>query len=137
VPAFRVFKRVLDTPPYGGGTALENSFMLSMPEGSLRGSIEDTHETFFHEMTHQWVGSIEGDPGTIAWFSEGLTVYYTLLLPLRAQLVPVHEYAARLNKEARNYYESPARNCVQCSLQRVHERCTGYASGIRSKIRGP
>jgi hypothetical protein len=110
LPQYRVFMRVLDTPPFGGGTALTRSFMLSMGKGALRGSIEDTRETFFHEMSHQWVGNIEGDPGKIAWFEEGLNVYYTLLLPLRGGLVSVDEYAMRLNKEARNYYESPARN---------------------------
>jgi hypothetical protein len=110
LPQYRVFMRVLDTPPFGGGTALTRSFMLSMGKGTLRGSIEDTRETFFHEMSHQWVGNIEGDPGRIAWFEEGLNVYYTLLLPLRGGLVSVDEYAMRLNKEARNYYESPARN---------------------------
>jgi len=119
VPDYRVFMRALDTPPFGGGTALGNSFMLSMGEGNLKGSIEDTRETFFHEMSHQWVGQIEGSPGEIAWFVEGLNVYYTLLLPLRGGLVPVDEYALRLNKEARNYYESPARNWSAAKIAAV------------------
>lgn len=109
-PDYRVFMRVLDTPPFGGGTALTRSFMLSMGKDSKRVPIEDTRETFFHEMSHQWVGGIEGDPGEVAWFVEGLNVHYTLVLPLRGSLVPVDEYGLRLNKEARDYYESPARN---------------------------
>jgi predicted metalloprotease with PDZ domain len=122
-----------------------------MGKGSLRGSIEDTRETFYHEMTHLWVGQMDGDPGVIAWFAEGLTVYYTLLLPLRGELVPVDEYATRLNKEARDYYESPARNWSAARIAEVgfgdeRIRHTPYVRGalyfsnldfqIRRKSRG-
>ena len=109
-PQFRVFMRALDTPPYGGGTALGNSFMLSMNKEKMKGTPADLRETFFHEMSHQWVGSIEGDYTVIAWFVEGLNVYYTTVLPLRGGLIPVDEYGERVNGQARQYYESPARN---------------------------
>ena len=39
--------------------------------------------TIFHEMTHQWVGLIEG---RASWFEEGLTVYVTATLPCEAHL---------------------------------------------------
>jgi M61 glycyl aminopeptidase len=110
LPHYRVFMRVLDTPPFGGGTALANSFMLSMGQDGPRGSAADRRETLFHEMTHQWVGSIVDKQGGHAWFAEGLTVYYTTVLPLRGGLVSTQDYADRLNIQAREYYESPARD---------------------------
>ena len=111
VPQFRVFMRVLDTPPFGGGTALYHSFMLSMGVKGPRGSSSDLRTTFFHEMTHQWVGGIEGyAPGEVAWFEEGLTVYYTTVLPLRSGLRSVDDYAQLLNQQAQQYYTNVARN---------------------------
>lgn len=111
VPRFRVFMRVLDTPPFGGGTALYHSFMLSMGVKGPRGSSSELRTTFFHEMTHQWVGGIEGyAPGESAWFDEGLTVYYTTVLPLRSGLRSVDDYAQLLNQQAQQYYTNAARN---------------------------
>ncbi|MDV6332952.1 hypothetical protein [Asticcacaulis sp. 201] len=105
-PDYRVFLRVLDTPPYGGGTALGNSFMLSMASGKAR-DIHDTRITIFHEMGHQWAGDFDGGVAS-AWFIEGLNVYYTTLLPLRGGLVSVEDYGKLLNAQARDYYTSPA-----------------------------
>jgi hypothetical protein len=107
-PDYRVFLRGLKTPPFGGGTALGNSFMYSMSEAAKK-DIHDIRITVFHEMGHQWVGGIEGGVAD-NWFTEGLNVYYTTILPLRGGLVSVDEYAALLNEQVANYYTSPARN---------------------------
>jgi hypothetical protein len=106
-PAYRVYMRVLTTPPFGGGTALGPSFMLSMGEGAAPRALR---ETIFHEMSHQWVGPIAGPIDQIAWYAEGLNVFYTTLLPLRGGLTPVEAYLQQVNAEARDYYASPARN---------------------------
>ncbi|MFC4526263.1 hypothetical protein ISN76_19440 [Dyella halodurans] len=110
-PNYRVFMRVLDTPPNGGGTALFHSFMLSMGKDDPKSkNIDNMHETLFHEMTHQWVGEIEGDDGANAWFNEGLTVYFTTILPLKGKLESVDIYEKVINSQAEAYYTSPAKN---------------------------
>jgi predicted metalloprotease with PDZ domain len=93
--------------------------MLSMSTAGSHGSIADRRETFFHEMTHQWVGDIEAAEGVKAWFVEGLTVYYTTVLPLRGGLIPIDEYAERVNRQAREYYESPARNWSAAKIAEI------------------
>jgi hypothetical protein len=110
-PDYRVFMRALDTPPYGGGTALGNSFMLSMSKSAPKDP-QDLRITFFHEMTHQWSGGIDGGTriNDSAWFHEGLTVYFTTMLPLEGGLYTLDEYAALLNRQAADYYTSPARD---------------------------
>ena len=74
-PEYRVFMRRLDTPPFGGGTALANSFMLSRgPQTAVEDSADAGIRTVFvHELLHQWVGFVEGGSIDENWFSEGLT----------------------------------------------------------------
>ena len=110
-PPYRVFMRFLETPPYGGGTALRNSFMLSRGPGAYDPKAEGPRGTFAHEMIHQWVGGIEspGAVGVSSWFSEGLTTYYTAVLPLRGGFTSLDEYARRLDAMAEGYWGSPAR----------------------------
>jgi predicted metalloprotease with PDZ domain len=75
--------------------------------------------TFFHEMIHQWVGQIEGPPGVTSWFSEGLTSYYTLALPLRGGYVSLAEYQDGINRLAERYYTSPALNMTMHEIAEV------------------
>jgi predicted metalloprotease with PDZ domain len=121
-PRYRVFIRILDTPPFGGGTALTSSFMLSRGPAGPDESTEGPNGLFFHEMIHQFVGGIEGPVGVTSWFSEGLTSYYTTLLQLRGGFSSVNDYGASINEVVRNYYTSPARNW---SAERIVE--TGFA----------
>lgn len=109
-PRYRVFMRMVESPPNPAGTALVNSFMLS------RGPATEEEEgetgprgTFLHEMIHQWVGGIEGPHGVTSWFSEGLTSYYTLLVPLLAGYDTLAEYGEGANGIAMAYYTNPAR----------------------------
>ena len=121
-PRYRVFMRLMQTPPYGGGTALPNSFMLSRgPAQPADAGSEGPRGVFFHEMIHQWVGGIEGPQGVTSWFSEGLTTYYTNLLPMRGGFATVDDYGAGINATARAYYTNPARNWT---AQRIAE--TGF-----------
>jgi predicted metalloprotease with PDZ domain len=134
VPMFRVFMRVLDTQPVGGGTALTHSFMLSMGTNGPREGVEHIRGIFLHEMTHQWVGGMQGSVGETAWYEEGLTVYYSAVLPLRGGLESVDDYLNEVNQEARNYYQSPARNWSAAKIAEVGFadetiRHTPYARG--------
>lgn len=109
-PRYRVFIRVLDTPPYGGGTALTNSFMLSRGPAKPGESKDGPDGLFFHEMIHQFVGGIEGPVGVTSWFSEGLTSYYTTLLRFRGGFSSLEEYGDDVNGVFRRYWTSRARN---------------------------
>lgn len=109
-PRYRVFMRFLDTPPFGGATALTQSFMLSRSSGPLDPKAEGPRRTLVHEMTHQWTGGIEAPQGVSSWFSEGLTTFYTALLPMRGGFTSIEEYGAEIDEMARGYWGSPARD---------------------------
>jgi hypothetical protein len=146
-PRYRVFMRQLDTPPYGGATALANSFMLS------RGPAEPDEigepgprGTFFHEMIHQWVGGIDAPYGVSSWFSEGLTTYYTHVLPMRGGFMPVNDFAEEINELSRKYYANPARTMSAEEITKVgfgdgdirhipYQRGALYFADLDSKLR--
>ncbi len=107
-PRYRVFIRVLDTPPFGGGTALTRSFMLSRGPGEPQE--QGPRLTFAHEMIHQWVGGIDAPYGVSSWFSEGLTTYYTAVLPMRGGFISIDEYGSAIEAIARGYWGSPGRD---------------------------
>jgi len=116
VPPYRVFMRFLETPPYGGGTALGGSFMLSRGLGEP-GTVEDApRSTLVHEMIHGWVGGIAAPQGVVSWFTEGLTTHYTRLLPMRGGYETVEAYGRDLNEAFARYFTSPARNLSADSI---------------------
>lgn len=108
-PSYRVFMRVIDSPQTRfSGTALGNSFLLSGgPDSGQETNDAPPRDTFVHEMIHLWVGQIEGPQGITSWFSEGLTSYYTLVLPARGRFESVDELAMYVNELAEEYYTSP------------------------------
>ncbi|MEA1940769.1 MAG: hypothetical protein U9P68_00840 [Pseudomonadota bacterium] len=109
-PRYRVFVRILETPPFGGGTALTDSFMLSRGPAGADDEDDDPQGLLFHEMIHGFVGGIEGPGGVTSWFSEGLTSYYTTQLQLRGGYWSLQDYIERINFVAEEYYTNPARN---------------------------
>ena len=91
-----------------GGTGLLNSFMLYVPDDpDFKG---DPRATIAHEMIHHWVGGLEGAAGDNFWFSEGMTVRYTALLPYRAGLFTAREYLGDVNGTYARYMTNPLRN---------------------------
>lgn len=110
-PRYRVFMRMLDSSEGSAGTALPNSFMLSRgPAAEGETGAMGPRDTFVHEMIHQWIGHIEGTIGIISWFSEGLTTYYTSLLPMLGEFRTMDDYGEAINALARAYYMNPSRN---------------------------
>lgn len=109
-PRYRVFVRVLATPPFGGGTAMTNSFLFS--RGPLRSDevVEVPKRTLVHEMIHGFVGGIEGPRWEQGWFAEGLTSHYTSQLQLRGGYITLEAYLREINQAAEEYYTNPARN---------------------------
>ena len=116
-PRYRVFMRVLDTPPFGGGTALTRSFMLSRGPGEPQA--QGPRRTFAHEMIHQWVGGIDAPHGVSSWFSEGLTTYYTAVLPMRGGFISIDEYGRSIEAIANGYWGSPGRDWPATKIAEV------------------
>lgn len=109
-PEYRVFMRFLDTPPVGGGTALSRSFMYSRASAPFDPQAAGPREVLAHEMIHQWTGGIDAPDGVSSWFSEGLTTYYTALLPMRGGYMSVDDTAQAIDAMARGYWGSVARD---------------------------
>ncbi|WP_158586705.1 M61 family metallopeptidase [Henriciella mobilis] len=122
-PEYRVFMRLLQTPPYGGGTALANSFMLSrgpvQPEEEKNEDYGDIRMVFVHELLHQWVGSVEGGSIDENWWSEGLTTYYQYTLPFKAGEIAFEEYVEGINRLSRNLYTNPGRDWSIAEIKKV------------------
>lgn len=118
-PPYRVFMQFREEPPYGGATALDQSFMLA--RGPLRPGepARAPLGTIFHEMIHQWVGGIEAPQGESSWFSEGLTSYYEAQLPLAGGFESVADYQAHINDYTAQYYTSKARNWSAAQITKV------------------
>jgi hypothetical protein len=116
---YRVFMQFRDAPPFGGGTALPHSFMLS--RGPLKPGEPRVAPrlTLFHEMIHQWVGFIDAPQGESSWYSEGLTSYYQDLLPLKGGFITLDEYEAAINRLAEDYFTSKARNWSAAEITKV------------------
>ena len=123
LPAYRVFVRT--GPPGGtrggGATGLANSFMVGAAARQPNAAAEGTagRSTLTHEMGHNFVGGIEAPQGVVSWFSEGLNVYYTRLLPFRGGFTTIDEYVRDVNSGFQTYYNSPARNFSADSITRV------------------
>jgi len=110
-----------------GGTALQNSFMLGVVAGDLDTlKLSPPRNTIAHEMGHMWVGNLRGGgAGGVTWYNEGMNVFYTRLLLMRAGLTSVEEYGRDLNASAKAYYGNPYRNASADSLDRL-----GFSVGV-------
>jgi hypothetical protein len=108
-PRFRVFMRIIASQlTHFSGTELDGSFMLSGgPRSGESTNGAAPRGTFIHEMIHMWVGGIEAPDGIASWFSEGLTSYYSLVLPVRAGYENLDDYHEGINQLAENYFTSP------------------------------
>ncbi len=106
--SYRFFMRVGPADQGGGGTALYNSFMLYVPEEPELA--RDPRGTVFHEMTHKWVGGMEGAAGDVFWFSEGLTVHYTRAVMCRAGLCSAEKFIEDVNETVISFLTNPVRN---------------------------
>lgn len=122
--SYRMFIRAL--PGTGGGTALQNSFMLGTAPGLADPSKIAARGTLAHEMGHYWIGGLTGGgTGGTTWFNEGLNVYYTRLLLLRSGLAPVSDYLGDINQTARAYYTNSFRNLSADELDKL-----GFSKGV-------
>lgn len=141
---YRFFMRIGPDNNGVGGAGLYNSFMLFVPvEPELT---EHLRGTIAHEMTHNWVGHIEGPPGATFWFSEGLVVHYTRLLMFRAGLFTADEFLEDANATVSRYLTNPLRNLPNNSIEEhfwkdrnaqvvPYDRGSLYFAHVDAKIR--
>jgi hypothetical protein len=147
-PPYRVFMRFL--PPGGGsgigGTALPQSFMLSATAGEPKPGAQAPHGTLAHEMTHQWVGGIAAPDGINSWFSEGLTTYFSALIPKRGGFATFDDWSREINRITGSYYAFPARDWSAAKIAEAgfgdeairhipYSRSALYFADIDAKIR--
>ncbi len=104
-PPFHVFMREGRDNVSEGGAALTNSFMLFLPpEANLT---RDVDGVIAHEMVHHFVGELEGKPGFISWYAEGLAEYYSRIQVFRAGLLSIPQFLEKINHKAVRYYTNP------------------------------
>jgi len=111
------------------GSGFTNAYMLFL-------SHEDTLnaerlQLMAHEMFHHWNPSAMGTRGAdevAQWFSEGFTVYYAGVIPLRGGLTTYSEYLDYLNRWLRRYELSPLRGIKEEAWKTMsHSSGEGYA----------
>jgi hypothetical protein len=146
-PPYRVFMRFLPPGPgVSGGTALPRSFMLSAAAGAPKPGATAPHGTLAHEMTHQWVGGIAEPDGINSWFSEGLTTYFSALIPKRGGFATMDEWSREVARIAQSYYAFPARTWSAAKIAEAgfgdeairhipYSRSALYFADIDAKIR--
>jgi predicted metalloprotease with PDZ domain len=113
LPDYNLLVRAINTPSFGTGTAGEGRGGSLINVGPAYWPGQDDayfRSTIFHEMTHQWVGLIQGRD---SWFEEGLTVFITATLPCEAHLLTPDQCASDLNSALRSYYTSEAKHWSQ------------------------
>lgn len=143
-PAPYVFFARGNPYPGGGGAGLINSFMLSYPEDTA--DLDGISVTIAHEMSHKWVGGIQGRPGATSWFSEGANVFYTRRVPLEASLMTPDQYIADVNDHAVRYYtnaindlpnaEIPGRFWSDTRVRTLpYDRGSMYFAGVHARVR--
>lgn len=111
------------------GSGFTNAFMLFL-------SHDDTFDAarvrlLAHEMFHHWnplsMGPLGHADQVVQWFSEGFTVYYEGVIPLRAGLISYADYLEFLNRRLRDYQTSPLRKVTNAEWQKIsHSSGPGY-----------
>ena len=104
---YRVFLRA---HPHRGANASAHpgSFVMAVnPAAPLEES--KLYETIAHELVHEWV-HLDGPADDVTWFVEGAADYYSLVLPLRAEILDEDAFLHAVNLEARAGYANPRRH---------------------------
>ena len=104
---YRVFLRA---HPHRGVNASAHpaSFVMSVnPHDPL--SDARLYETIAHELVHEWL-QLDGPAEEVTWFVEGAADYYSLVLPLRAEILSEAAFLDAVNLESRMGYANPRRH---------------------------
>jgi predicted metalloprotease with PDZ domain len=108
------------------GSGFTNAFMLFLAH-------EDTFDAvrvklLAHEMFHHWNSMSMGPADEVMqWFTEGFTVYYEMVIPLRAGLITYADYLKYLNRRLQEYQTSPLRKVSNAEWWKLsHTSGPGY-----------
>ncbi len=118
-PPYLITLLPLETSPAeaadSGGLELTNSVALFQPN---RDKGEDAlRYVLAHELFHAWnADKISASGPASAWFSEGVTDYYTRLLLLRGGLMSLDDYVKAWNKTLSDYVLAPASRMPQSKV---------------------
>lgn len=116
-PPYPVFVRILNVPPYETGTTMGrgSGFLMHIDNSPTAVHKPNAiHIIMFHEMTHQWVGHNADDD---SWFAEGMTSYFTLVLPLRGGLKSPSDFLTELNSMWDQYDNNPAKLWTESQIR--------------------
>lgn len=72
-----------------------------------------------HEMMHRWIGlrlRLAGPEGTAFWLTEGFTVYYTVQVLRRAELLTLAEVEGELRQITDRYFAHPRRGATNAEI---------------------
>jgi predicted metalloprotease with PDZ domain len=119
------------------GSAFTNAFWIFLSRG--QDFSYDIQNTLAHETFHSWnphkMGPTLPPEGSVQWFSEGFTAYYSDLMLAHAGLLSLPEYVAILNRLIAKYEFSPVKNLSNSEVvKRYHE---SQAINDLSYVRGP
>ena len=116
---FRIFMRTTERFQGGGGGGF-NSFIFGTVEGEDRDP-DEVRGLLAHEALHHFVGGYGdgGGAGGQQWYSEGVTNYYTVVLPYRAGLTSLEHYINDFNGYAKSYYTNPQSNLSNTEVTRL------------------
>ncbi|MCC6527692.1 MAG: hypothetical protein IT373_33915 [Polyangiaceae bacterium] len=125
---FYAFMRVLPeltTRVTGGGNAYGYTSVAG-PEAKWDARMRDH---LAHELLHHWVGVRlwirDADGVSGYWLSEGFTVHYSRVVPLRAGLLPPAEFLQQLNRTWTSLHESPHRGASNRAMEDALDRGIG------------
>lgn len=116
---FRIFMRTTERFQGGGGGGF-NSFIFGTVEGEDRDD-KEVRSLLAHEALHHFVGGYGdgGGAGGQQWYSEGVTNYYTVVLPFRAGLTSLDLFIEDFNDYAKSYYTNPQSNLSNTEVTRL------------------
>ena len=107
-PHFLITVLPIDRKNSFSGTVLINSFNLLL--GESEEILDLLRDLISHEYFHNWnAGKISSseEEGSMYWFSEGFTEYYSYKLNYQCSLLEKKEYVGKLNAILGEYYSSP------------------------------
>lgn len=102
---YRVFARK-DPFEKSGGTALSRSFLFGYND-TTKTTVESLQNLLAHEMVHNWPHMDDHPYGSCTWFTEGCAEFYSVMLPLRANLVSLRDTLEQIQKRTDEYFTNP------------------------------
>lgn len=117
---FRVFMRTTERFQGGGGGGF-NSFIFGTVLAEDR-KPREVQTLLAHEALHHFVGGYGGEGGGAGgqqWYAEGVTSYYTIVLPYRAGLTSLENYIDAFNAHAISYFTNPRSNLSNAEVTRL------------------